>query len=146
VYIVDTNLYIRALTDPAFGSALHDFQQAALSRLWISAVVMYEVLVGARDEAHAERWERWLMRPFRRRDRVLMPKQSTWWLAAEARRLLRKGGGCDGSLRQASFQNDILIAAACREVGATLITANVRDFELIRSVMGFRYVGSFPAN
>jgi predicted nucleic acid-binding protein len=39
----------------------------------------------------------------------------------------------------------MLLAATCREVGATLITANARDFERIAGVMAFRYETSFPA-
>jgi predicted nucleic acid-binding protein len=100
--------------------------------------------VGARDTQHAGRWEQWLVRPFRNRDRVLVPKQSTWWLTAEIRRRLRDAGGYQASLVRASFQNDLLIAATCREVGATLITANARDFELIAGAIGLRYLTSFP--
>jgi len=144
MYLLDTNLYIRALTDSEFGAEVETFQQAALPRLWVSAVVMYEVVVGARDARHAARWKRWLVRPFRTRSRILVPRQSTWWLAAEIRRRLRDTKGYDGSLARASLQNDLLIAATCREVGATLITANVRDFRLIASAIGLRYETSFP--
>jgi len=38
-----------------------------------------------------------------------------------------------------------LIAATCRERGATLITANARDFEIIRRVMPLRFVTALPA-
>ncbi|HEX5438505.1 MAG TPA: type II toxin-antitoxin system VapC family toxin [Gemmatimonadaceae bacterium] len=144
MFLLDTNLYIRALTDPAFGEFVEAFQQAALPRLWVSAVVVYEVVVGARDARHAAGWERWLMRPFRTRSRILVPEQSTWSIAADIRRRLRDAGGYDGSLARASFQNDLLIAATCREVGATLITANTRDFRIIAGVIGVRYEASFP--
>lgn len=144
MFLLDTNLYIRALTDPEFAVALGEFQRAALTRLWVSAVVVYEVAVGAHDAAHAAAWERWLVRPFRARERVLVPTQSTWRLAAEVRRRLRDARRYHGSLALASFQNDLLIAASCRERGATLITANARDFAIIARVIGLRYVTSFP--
>jgi predicted nucleic acid-binding protein len=144
VFLVDTNLYIRGLTDAAFGEALAQFQQRALERLWISAIVVFEVTVGARDASHAAAWERWLVRPFRTRERVLVPVESTWQIAAEARRRLGATKRYAGSLAHASFQNDLLIAATCRERGATLITANVRDFEIIKRVIGLRYATSFP--
>jgi len=144
VYLLDTNLYIRGLTDPAFGEALAQFQQRVVKQLWVSAVVVYEVTVGAHDQMRAAAWERWLVRPFRTRDRVLLPSQSTWRLAAEARRRLQASKRYQASLALASFQNDLLIAATCRELGATLITANVRDFEIIKRVIALRFTASFP--
>jgi predicted nucleic acid-binding protein len=38
----------------------------------------------------------------------------------------------------------MLIAATCRERGATLLTANVRDFDIIKRVIGLRFAKSFP--
>lgn len=145
MYLLDTNLYIRALNEAAFGAALADFQRAHVESLWVSAVVVFEVTVGARDAEHAAAWERWLVRPFRTRERVLVPGDTTWRITAEARRRLRSSKRYEGSLALASFQNDLLIAATCRERGATLITANARDFEIIRRVIPLRFFTSFPA-
>ncbi|HSC32205.1 MAG TPA: type II toxin-antitoxin system VapC family toxin [Gemmatimonadaceae bacterium] len=145
MYLLDTNLYIRALNEPAFGLALADFQQRQLKCLWLSAIVVYEVAVGARDAEHAAAWERWLVRPFRTRERVLVPGESTWRITADARRRLRSGRRYEASLATASFQNDLLIAATCRERGATLITANARDFAIIKRVIPLRFVTALPA-
>ena len=145
MYLLDTHLYIRALNEAAFGAELADFQQANLKSLWVSAVVVFEVTVGARDAEHAAAWERWLVRPFRTRERVLVPGDTTWRITAEAHRRLRSSKRYEASLGLASFQNDLLIAATCRERGATLITANARDFEIIQRVIPLRFVTSFPA-
>ena len=145
MYLLDTNVYIRALNESAFGVALGEFQQQHLKSLWLSAVVVFEVTVGARDADHAASWERWLVRPFRTRERVIVPGESTWRATAEARRRLRSTKRYEPSLALASFQNDLLIAATCHERGATLITANARDFEIIRRVIPLRFVTSFPA-
>lgn len=144
MFLVDTNLYIRALNESAFGLALAEFQQQHLKSLWLSAVVVFEVTVGARDAEHAAAWERWLVRPFRTRERVLVPGDATWRITADARRRLRSRKRYESSLALASFQNDLLIAATCRERGATLITADARDFEIIERVMPLRFVTSFP--
>ena len=144
-YLLDTNLYIRALTDRAFAPGFEAFQQAALPRLWVSAVVAFEVSVGARDTAHAAKLERWMLRPFRSRQRFLTPTDATWVLVARMDRDIRAMGGLESKLDQRSFLNDMLIAATCRQVGATLITANLDDFALINSVVALRYQGSFPA-
>lgn len=145
MYLLDTSLYIPALNEPAFGSALAEFQRQQLKSLWLSAVVVFEVTVGARDADHAASWERWLVRPFRTRARVLVPGGSTWRITAEARRRLRSRKWYESTLALASFQNDFLIAATCRERGATLITANARDDEIIARVMPLRFIMSVPS-
>ena len=43
-----------------------------------------------------------------------------------------------------SFLNDCLLAASCREVGATLISLNREDFELIRKVLRFEFTEPWP--
>jgi hypothetical protein len=43
----------------------------------------------------------------------------------------------DPEMSRASFVNDCLLAASCREQGFTLITKNHRDFEIIRKVEDF---------
>lgn len=37
-----------------------------------------------------------------------------------------------------------MLAASCRQLGHTLVTANVRDFELIRKVERFDFVEPYP--
>lgn len=145
MYVIDTNLYIRALHDADFASALESFQQAAFTRLWLSAVVVFEVMVGAFADSRAEAWERWLVQPFSRRNRVLVPDERSWRLAAGMHRDIRGIGGFEAKLRQRSFLNDMLIAATCRQVGATLLTANAIDYQLLNRVVGVRYLTRFPA-
>lgn len=144
MYVLDSNVYIRALQVPALADELKAFETAAVSRLWVSAVVMFEVEAGARDQRQADAWERQILQPFRTRHRVLLPSASTWRLTARIDRAIRVLGGFAKKLDQRSFLNDMLIAATCREVGATLITANRADFALIDRVMGFWFVTSFP--
>ena len=145
MYVIDTNLYIRALTDRAFAPTFHAFQLTALPMLRVSAVVLFELLAGAQDDGRARALERALLAPFRRRGRLLVPADSTWRLVAAIERALRAHGRYDGSLARRSFLNDMLLAASCREVGATLITENARDFRIIRQVFAFRFVTAFPA-
>jgi predicted nucleic acid-binding protein len=40
--------------------------------------------------------------------------------------------------RRRSFQNDVLIALTARRHGATVVTTNRRDFELIAQQVGVR--------
>ncbi|HEX6536624.1 MAG TPA: type II toxin-antitoxin system VapC family toxin [Gemmatimonadaceae bacterium] len=144
MYVIDTNIYVRALRDPAFAPRLDAFVQTALPRLRVSAVVAFEIAVGAEDDVHATAYERWLLRPFRARGRVLAPDAGTWRLVARMERGIRALGGFEQTLARRSFLNDMLIAATCRSVGATLITANRADYTLIDRVVGFRFATSFP--
>ena len=44
-----------------------------------------------------------------------------------------------------SFLNDCLIAASARDEGFTLVTRNLRDFDLVSEVEpGFRFVEPWP--
>jgi predicted nucleic acid-binding protein len=88
--------------------------------------------------------ERLLLAPFRGRARVLVPGERTWRLVAGINRELRRRRGLAEKLRSRAFLNDMLLAASCREVGATLITANAADFALIGRAIGFRFVTAFP--
>jgi len=43
-----------------------------------------------------------------------------------------------------SFVNDVLLAMSCREAGAVLVTANMRDFARIAAVRRFEFVAPWP--
>lgn len=74
-----------------------------------------------------------------------MPTQATWNLATDIDRRLRTLGSYESSLTQRNFANDILIAATARELGAVLVTRNLRDFEIIRRVVPIRFQPPWPA-
>lgn len=145
MFVIDSNIYIRALRDAEFAPRLAEFEQAALPTLWVSAVVLFEVAAGAADERAEQRFTRRMLRPFRDRARLLIPGAQTWESAARIDRQLRRSRRHLDKLRSRSFMNDMLLAAQCREIGATLITANAADFALMDRAVGFRYVTEFPA-
>jgi predicted nucleic acid-binding protein len=93
-----------------------------------SAVVLSELRRGARGrdaelmvaslfELATVRWE---------------PSVADWW---EAGRLVRSIGDKQGwdIHKRRDFQNDALIALTARRHGATVVTTNSSDFELLRS-------------
>ena len=145
MFLLDSNVYIAGFNDPEFGEAFRAFHQKNLPRLILSAVVAHELLVGARDRRRIDALERGLIEPFRTRRRIHVPTLATWNLAADIDRGLRELGSYEGSLAQRSFANDILIAATARELGAVLVTRNLRDFELIRRVVPIHFQPPWPA-
>ena len=122
--ILDTTVYI-----DHWERGLYEERLAALRKAYVirhSVVVLSELRRGARTRAAqrlvealyrlaAVRWE---------------PTVEDWW---EAGRLIRTIGDAQGwdTNKRRDFQNDALIALTARRHGATLITANRSDFELL---------------
>lgn len=144
MFLLDSNIYIAAFTEPGFGAAFRLFHQSQLPQIVLSAVVAHELLVGARTPSRQRDLARGLLEPFRSRRRLHTPGFPTWELAADIDRRLRAVGGYEASLAQRSFGNDILIAATARELGATIITRNVGDFGLISQVLSLKYEAPWP--
>jgi len=115
------------------------------SHVLASTVVIHELLVGAGTEAAQDAVERDVAAPFQRFLRHVGTDALVWREAALITRAIAANKRHDGKLESARFRYDILIAASCRRVGATLITANRRDFALIAEVRGFHFVTEFPA-
>lgn len=144
MYLLDTNVYIEALRDPTFGAVLAAWEQRAVAHLWLSPVVVFEVLQGATAPRAASDYERRVVEPFRRRGRLIGTDARVWRsTAAIMRRLGTKRRYADKLVTRA-FTCDVLIAASCRAVGATLVTADAADFSIIGEVTGLRYVTSLP--
>ena len=143
-YVIDTNLYVAADRDLASAEELERFVTAQLPFLHFHAVVAQELLAGATDQKREKLVEESLIEPFERRGRVLVPSFAAWKGAGRIlsqlvnRKLMSPGGF------KRSFLNDCVLAASCREVGATLVTLNREDFELIRKVLRFEFTGPWP--
>lgn len=122
--ILDTNVYIGHWERGLYEDAVATVQQAFVVRH--SAVVLSELRRGARtrkaqrlvDALHrlaATQWE---------------PTAAEWW---EAGWLIRKIGDAQrwDTNKRRDFQNDALIALTARRHGATIVTADKADFNLL---------------
>jgi predicted nucleic acid-binding protein len=124
--LFDSSLYIRALRDREAAFVLQRW--ARKSPLWLSAVVLQELLAGVdpvdpRDQRIVEKLER----DFEKARRVLVPSLSDW---TQAGKILARVGRKYGyeHIGQARLTNDALIATSAARCGITVITANARDF------------------
>ncbi len=126
VAILDTSVYIDHWEQGLYQDTLENLRRAYIIRH--SAVVLSELRRGARGreaerlvaslfELATVRWE---------------PSVADWW---EAGRLIRNiGDKHDWDInKRRDFQNDVLIALTARRHGATVVTVNSSDFELLRS-------------
>ena len=144
MFLLDSNVYIAAFSEPGFGEEFRRFHHGQLQQIILSAVVAHELLVGADTPRRQRDLARGLITPFQTRRRLHSPGWATWERAADVDRRLRALGGYAAGLSQRSFAHDILIAATAREVGATVITRNLADFALICRVLSFKYQAPWP--
>lgn len=143
-YVLDTNLYITAGRDKARGKDLDRFTAEHLPSIYLHAVVVQEMLAGAIDAPKERLLNSTLIHPFERRGRIITPSYRAWRRTGEIMaRLVQQGFTPPGGFAR-SFPNDCLLAASCREAGVTLISNNLRDYELIRKVEPVNVVPPWP--
>ena len=124
--ILDTGIYVDHWERAAHGEILEQIRKAFVVRH--SAVVLSELRRGART-AEA----RGLVDSLCRLATVIWePRTSDWW---DAGGLVRRVGDEQGweTAKRREFQNDALIALTARRHGATVVTNNRVDFELLRA-------------
>jgi predicted nucleic acid-binding protein len=127
--ILDTDVYIEHWERGLFQETLDRLRRAYIIRH--SAVVLSELRRGARTreaqrlvgelyELATLRWE---------------PSAADWWEAGSLVRIIGDRQDWDINKRR-EFQNDALIALTARHHGATIVTANRSDFELLQAELG----------
>ena len=144
-YVLDSNLYIEADRDESAAEEMDRFLMRFLPSVHLHGVVAQELLAGAIDERREKLVHDSLIEPFERRGRVVAPSFGAWKRAGGIiSRLVQQKRLSPGGFNR-SFMNDCVLAASCRESGLTLVTRNVKDFNLIRKVESVEVVGPWPA-
>ena len=69
------------------------------------------------------------------------PTASDWWQAGLLIRTIGDAQDWD-RVKRRDFQNDALIALTARRHGATVVTANQRDFGLLADELGISVLGA----
>ena len=142
-FVLDASLFIDASRSVQKADELRRFYEGFLPFVYLSSVVIMELLARTRRNA-VRTLERNLIEPFERRRRVLTPSHAAFRSAGRVLEALGRSG-LDLNRAPRRVAGDILIATSCREAGATLVTANRRDFERIRTVLsGFEHTGPWP--
>ena len=128
--VLDTSVYIEIFRTGRFTLDL-------LRSPWIvrcSSVVLHELRRGARTTL-----ERQFVNGLARKVRIITPLERHWLESAEILSVIgrKKGFGPNKSNALAFYA---LIALSVRDIGATLITCNRKDFEEIRRHKHFKVV------
>lgn len=136
-----TSVYISALRrgDVSILSSRRAARRGeALDRpLWLSAVVLEELLVGASDRkmkkllAHLEK-------DFERAGRLLVPIQSDWTMSGQVLALIGEKYGYE-VVGRARMTNDALIAMSASHNGITVQTMNDDDYRKIAEFRPFEW-------
>ena len=124
--IMDTNVYIDHWEHGLYQETLDNLRRAYIIRH--SAVVLSELRRGARDRDA----QRLVARLFALATVRWEPSVADWWETGRLVRTIGDKRSWDINKRR-EFQNDALIALTARRYGATVVTANITDFELLRS-------------
>ena len=132
--VFDTSVYLAAIHGGLASAAFQTLQQR-LPRTYLASVVSAELRAGATTEAARRavhdftRWAQMVRR-------VVTPGANAWERAGD---ILGEMHRKEPHLRSKvpTLWNDLLIALCARQIGATVVTHNVRDFELLRRYLRF---------
>jgi predicted nucleic acid-binding protein len=143
-FVLDTNCFIDASRTEVGADAFAAFCARAAPRLYLSSVVAAELRAGAGNASERRTLERRLLSPYVRRRRLLNPSSAAWEaLGTTLARLVEDEGLVLADVRK-SFMFDILVAWSCREIGAVLVSRNMKDLSRIAKVFTFEFVAPYP--
>ncbi|MGH7355954.1 MAG: type II toxin-antitoxin system VapC family toxin, partial [Candidatus Rokuibacteriota bacterium] len=126
--VFDTSVYIAALRG-GLESAAAEALRTTIPRTYLASVVAAELHAGATSE-RGRRAVLAVTQPPARAGRVVTPSATSWIQAGDLLSELRHR---DPGLRSrlTRLWNDALIALSARQVGAAVVTTDLRDFVLL---------------
>lgn len=128
-YVLDTNVYLGAVRSEQKKAQFRQTFFPLLPATHLSSVVAYELYVNAQD-GRTRSLAQEFIRPMERSGRVITPTFDDWVEASDiVTAVEQKDRGWRSKLP--ALLNDILIALCARRIGATLLTYNKDDFQLI---------------
>ena len=145
-YVLDTNIYIYATRDAKWTDELKAFYSSHAPSIYMHSVVAGELLTGAIHPTLERFTQERLIEPFEASGRIITPGHGAWKrMGLIVARLARKKKLNPSGIGR-SFLNDCLIAASARDHGFVIITDNLKDFELIKTVAPVDFVPPWPVD
>jgi predicted nucleic acid-binding protein len=108
----------------------------------LSAVVLQELVAGANDNKEVKYWNdvRRAREEEKPKTTLLVPTGEDWWFVGKVLNSLQRGlKSKNGNIPKSNaltiqrITRDVLIARTSKREGATLITDNTKDFDLIKN-------------
>jgi predicted nucleic acid-binding protein len=143
-FALDTNLYIRAIREDEAAADLQSFYSTFAPVMYLSSIVLHELLVGATSVAKSREIREAVAEPFRRTRRVFTPSADAWETAADAIAAMARREKRELRSLPKSLVNDYLLAASCRESGLVLVTHNRAGFQEIRRYIKVQFTSPWP--
>ncbi len=132
--VIDTGIYIDLFNRGMYQEIINPFQNVT----FLAYPVLHELWMGLKDRREIRLLTAWRDR-FVQLHRLIVPTVATLVLTGEACLQLKSAGKLDPT--HPKHYNDVVISVVARQVGATVITKNAKDFEIIRSVIDFDFDG-----
>ncbi len=130
--IIDTGVYIDLFNRGLSKEIINPFQHIT----YLAYPVLHELWMGLQGRQEIRLLTAWRDR-FIQLQRIIVPTVASIVLIGEACLQLKIAGKLDPV--QPKHYNDVAISAAARQIGATVITRNAKDFKRIQSVMDFDF-------
>ena len=130
--VFDTGVYIGIFNKGLYQHEVNGFQKV----MFLVHPVLHELWIGAKGRREI----RHLMRfssTFIRLGRLITPSPSTQMLIGRVCQRLRRLGLLDP--QNPRIYNDVCIALLARQIGATVVTTNTKDFDKIYQVIDFKF-------
>ncbi len=128
--IIDTGVYIDLFNRGLSKEIINPFQHIT----YLAYPVLHELWMGLQGRQEIRLLTAWRDR-FIQLQRIIVPTVASIVLIGEACLQLKIAGKLDPV--QPKHYNDVAISAAARQIGATVITENKKDFQIIQSVIDF---------
>ncbi len=130
--IIDTGVYIDLFNRGLRKEMINPFQYIT----YLAYPVLHELWMGLQGRQEIRRLAAWRDR-FIQLQRIIIPTVASLVLIGDACLQLKNAGKLDPI--HPKHYNDVAISAAARQIGATVITKNVKDFQIIQSVIDFDF-------
>ena len=131
--IIDTNIYIDFYNTGKFREII--YQRRYPEIIYISSIVIMELLAGAFSKNDITIITN-LIQTAKASKKIINPIQSNYIEAGNILAEIQSEKGYN--LKKAyNITNDVLIALCARTIGATLLTQNRKDFEIIKEFKDF---------
>jgi predicted nucleic acid-binding protein len=132
--VLDTSIYIPFINQGIAHPILHPGPAKPL--FFMSAVVIEELYAGAQDSASIKLLDR-LYDVFASANRLLVPEGREWQRAGKIIAQMERKYGFEQRFL-ARITHDVLIALSARSIGATIATANLKDFRRVQEFVDIR--------
>lgn len=130
--VIDTNIYI-----DIFNLGQHKHLRNPKNHVvFLAYPVLHELWMGATNPKESKHLSAFQDR-FIKLKRLILPSPTTLIAMGTVCHQLRKRSKLDPT--NPKHYNDMAIAMLARQIGATVITKNVKDFEMIQTIVDFNF-------